>query len=264
MSGFVLYTNMFGHNTIPSQLWRVDIGQIAPPPPPPLKKENAFGQCHSWDQNKRTVKEKTKKKRKTKLKKRSGKRMISLVWYIFIYNVSEMICSSANFVVNIFWNWCHYGVHFQFGKLIFHRNVWWHRFPLGTACQNFPESESQLKLKFGAHPLFRSFDSPLLMSTSLIWQSSGQKIALQSIQQLNSRQLPQSSSAAKTVHLSFVQSQFQLLWPPLCICDRMVDARMHTEAICSQSFHKFQLKFPLPFSKIVKLFSNFSKIARMH
>ena len=73
-----------------------------------------------------------------------------------------MICSSAYFAVNIFWNWCNYGGHFQFGKLIFHRNVWWHRFPLGTACQNFPESESQLKLKIWGAPTFKKLRVPFL------------------------------------------------------------------------------------------------------
>ena len=73
-----------------------------------------------------------------------------------------MICSRAYFVVNIFWNWCNYGGHFQFGKLIFHRNVWWHRFPLGTACQNFPESESQLKLKIWGAPTFKKLRVPFL------------------------------------------------------------------------------------------------------
>ena len=39
MSGFALYTNMYGHITMPSQLWRVDIGQIAPPPQKKRKKK---------------------------------------------------------------------------------------------------------------------------------------------------------------------------------------------------------------------------------
>ena len=137
-------------------------------------------------------------------------------------------------------------------------------FHWGQLVKTFQKVKVNWNWKFGVRPLFRSFESPFWMSTSFIWQSSEQKIDLQSIQPFNSWQLPQSLSRAKTVHLSFNQSQFQLLWPPLCICDRMVDARMHTEAICSQSFHKFQLKFPLPFSETVKLFSNFSKIARMH
>ena len=123
-------------------------------------------------------------------------RMNSLVWYIYIYNVSEMICSSAYFVVNIFWNWCNYGGHFQFGKLIFHRNVWWHRFPLGTACQNFPESESQLKLKIWGAPTFQKVWVPFLnvhfFNMAIIWTKD-----CFTIQQFNSCQLLQSSSAAK-------------------------------------------------------------------
>ena len=70
-------------------------------------------------------------------------------------------------------------------------------FHWGQLVKTFQKVKVNWNWKFGARPLFRSFESPFWMSTSFIWQSSEQKIDLQSIQQFNSWQLLQSSSAAK-------------------------------------------------------------------
>ena len=70
-------------------------------------------------------------------------------------------------------------------------------FHWGQLVKTFQKVKVNWNWNFGVRPLFRSFDSPFWKSTSLIWLSSEQKIDLQSIQQFNSWQLLQSSSAAK-------------------------------------------------------------------